>query len=40
MNLKGKLKRRGKIVGRTNKTKKAIVLLKDESKEIVLFAAI
>jgi len=40
MNLKGKLKRRGKIVGRTNKTKKAIVLLTEESKEIVLFAAV
>jgi len=40
MNLKGKLKRRGRIIGYTSKTKKAIVLLKDDSKEIVLFAAV
>ena len=34
MNLKGKIKRRGRIVGKTNKRKKAIIFLSGESKEI------
>lgn len=37
MNLKGKIKRRGRIVGKTNKRKKAIIFLSGESKEIELF---
>lgn len=37
MNLRGKTKRRGKIVGRTSDRKKAIVKLKPDSKEIELF---
>ena len=37
MNLKGKTKRRGRIVGKTNKRKKAIIFLSGESKEIELF---
>lgn len=37
MNLRGKTKRRGKIVGRTPERKKAIVKLKSDSKEIELF---
>ena len=37
MNLRGKTKRRGKIVGRTPDRKKAIVKLKADSKEIELF---
>lgn len=37
MNLKGKEKRRGRIVGKTNKRKKAIIFLSSESKEIELF---
>lgn len=37
MNLDGKKKRRGMIYGRTAKTKKAIVALTEESKEIEIF---
>lgn len=37
MNLKGKKRRRGAIVGRTAKTKKAIVQLTEDSKEIEIF---
>ncbi len=37
MNLKGKIKRRERIVGKTNKRKKAIIFLSGESKEIELF---
>ena len=37
MNLDGKKKRRGMVYGRTAKTKKAIVALTEESKEIEIF---
>ena len=37
MNLDGKKKRRGMTVGRTAKTKKAIVALTEESKDIEIF---
>ena len=37
MNLDGKKKRRGMVYGRTEKTKKAIVALTEESKEIEIF---
>lgn len=37
MNLDGKKKRRGRTVGETAKTKKAIVTLTAESKEIEIF---
>lgn len=37
MNLDGKKKRRGMVVGKTAKTKKAIVTLTEESKEIEIF---
>ena len=37
MNLDGKKKRRGMVYGRTTKTKKAIVALTEESKEIEIF---
>ncbi len=37
MNIKGKKRRRGYIVGKTADRKKAIVQLKEESKEIELF---
>ena len=37
MNNDGKTRRRGYVVGRTNSYKKAIVTLKEESKEIELF---
>lgn len=37
MNLDGKKKRRGNVVGRTAKTKKAIVQLTDESADIEIF---
>lgn len=40
LNAKGKLKRRGNIVGRTAATKKAIVKLKADSKEIELFESL
>ena len=37
MNYDGKVKRRGMTFGRTAKTKKAIVKLTDESKDIEIF---
>ena len=37
MNCQGKKKRRGMVVGRTAKTKKAIVQLAKDSKEIELY---
>ena len=40
MNLDGKKKRRGMVVGRTAATKKAIVQLTQDSKEIEIFAGL
>ncbi len=40
MNLDGKKKRRGLIVGRTSKSKKAIVTLTEDSKDIELFTGL
>ena len=40
MNLDGKSKRRGMTVGKTAKTKKAIVQLTEDSKEIEIFAGL
>lgn len=40
MNCAGKKKRRGMVVGRTAKTKKAIVWLTEESKDIEIFAGL
>ena len=40
MNMDGKTKRRGMTVGRTAKTKKAIVWLTEDSKEIEIFAGL
>ena len=37
MNMDGKNKRRGLVVGKTAKTKKAIVALTEDSKEIEIF---
>lgn len=37
MNILGKKKRRGRVVGTTAKTKKAIVQLTEDSKEIEIF---
>lgn len=37
LNKKGKIRRRGMIVGRTNSIKQAIVSLTEDSKEIELF---
>lgn len=37
LNKKGKIRRRGMIVGRTNSIKKAIISLTEDSKEIELF---
>ena len=37
MNLDGKKKRRGLVVGKTAKTKKAIVALTEDSKDIEIF---
>jgi len=37
MNLEGKTKRRGRTSGKTSKTKKAIVQLTQESKDIEIF---
>ena len=37
MNLKGKKKRRGYIVGRTSRKKKAMVQLTEDSAEIEIF---
>ena len=40
MNLDGKKKRRGMVVGKTAKTKKAIVKLTEDSKEIEVFSGL
>ncbi len=40
MNCLGKKKRRGAVVGRTAKTKKAIVKLTEDSKDIEIFAGL
>ena len=40
MNQDGKKRRRGAIVGKTAKTKKAIVKLTEESKDIEVFAGL
>lgn len=40
MNCKGKEKRRGMTVGRTAKTKKAIVKLTEDSKDIEIYAGL
>ena len=40
MNLDGKKKRRGLVYGRTAKTKKAIVTLTEDSKDIELFTGL
>ena len=40
MNIDGKKKRRGMVVGRTAKTKKAIVQLTADSKDIEIFAGL
>ena len=40
MNLDGKSRRRGTVVGKTAKTKKAIVQLTEDSKDIEIFAGL
>ncbi len=40
MNLDGKNKRRGMVVGKTAKSKKAIVWLTEDSKDIEIFAGL
>ena len=40
LNMDGKTKRRGRTEGKTNKVKKAIVWLTEDSKEIVIFAGL
>ena len=40
MNVPGKMKRRGRLVGYTAKRKKAIVFLTEESKDIEIFAGL
>ena len=40
MNCEGKKRRRGMVVGRTAKTKKAIVQLTEDSKDIELFGSL
>ncbi len=40
MNLDGKTKRRGRTFGKTSKTKKAIVFLTQESKDIEIFSGL
>lgn len=40
INKDGKTRRRGYIIGKTNSTKKAIVMLKEDSKEIELFSSL
>ena len=40
MNMDGKTKRRGMTLGKTAKTKKAIVQLTEESKDIEIFAGL
>ncbi len=40
LNIGGKKKRRGMVVGKTAKTKKAIVQLTEDSKDIEIFAGL
>ena len=40
MNLKGKKRRRGNVVGKTAKRKKAIVALTEDSKDIEIFESL
>ena len=40
INMEGKNKRRGAVVGKTAKTKKAIVQLTEDSKDIEIFAGL
>ena len=40
MNIQGKTKRRGMTFGKTAKTKKAIVKLTEDSKEIEIFSGL
>ncbi len=40
MNIPGKMKRRGRVVGYTAKRKKAIVFLTEDSKDIEIFAGL
>ena len=40
MNLDGKLRRRGRTIGKTAKRKKAIVQLTEDSKDIELFTGL
>ncbi len=40
MNLEGKNKRRGLVIGKTAKSKKAIVWLTEDSKDIEIFAGL
>ena len=40
MNLEGKSKRRGLVIGNTAKKKKAVVALTEESKEIEIFSGL
>jgi len=40
MNIDGKKRRRGMVVGKTAKTKKAIVQLTEDSKDIEIFAGL
>ena len=40
MNMDGKTKRRGMVTGKTAKTKKAIVQLTEDSKDIEIFAGL
>ena len=40
MNIQGKMKRRGLVVGKTAKQKKAVVKLTADSKEIEIFAGL
>ena len=40
MNVPGKKKRRGMVIGRTAKTKKAIVQLTEDSKDIEIYAGL
>lgn len=40
MNIDGKKKRRGMVIGKTAKTKKAIVQLTEDSKEIEIFSGL
>lgn len=39
-NKQGKIRRRGLVIGKTNDTKKAIVMLTNDSKEIELFSSL